>query len=255
MSTTVSKPAQPNNFGTGDVIGRCELIDGWNMQGWAVRLGSPLQKIEMVVKVGDAMPFFVKADGYRSDIAPSGIGDGHCGFGIDLRSIVSPGDHMVYIFDRSTRTLILGSPFSFTLRPETGIVGEVERVSIDRITGHAYDPVDLDAALEIVFNIDGKPIGRTRADQHRRGLLERGIGSGNYGFEFVVSAEYREDAFMLEVQAGDARASLAGSPITFAPADEYWLRLTALETDLAACQERIACLEAMIRHRTDIDLV
>jgi methionyl-tRNA formyltransferase len=54
------------------------------VQGWAINLSNPSQRMELIIKVDDDREFFVTADQYRVDVHDAGHGDGHSGFTWDI---------------------------------------------------------------------------------------------------------------------------------------------------------------------------
>ena len=50
------------------------------VQGWAINLSNPGQRMELVIKIDHDREFFVQADQYRADVHEAGYGDGFSGF-------------------------------------------------------------------------------------------------------------------------------------------------------------------------------
>ncbi len=100
------------------------------------------------------------------------------------------------------------------------LYGVLDVVRGDRIAGWAIDRRDSAAALDVEIRREGRTVGVSRADRHRRDLEQTGVGTGRYGFvckldppiepgfEFTVTATARAaDGAAVELRRPASKAA------------------------------------------------
>jgi hypothetical protein len=77
-------------------------------------------------------------------------------------------------------------------------------------------PQGEDGRIDVEILVDGQLVATVTADKHRRGLEQRGIGDGCYGFEWRIEPRWADgQTHQLSARAVGATAELGNSPRTF----------------------------------------
>jgi len=73
------------------IKGHFDPIQNDTVQGWAIDLSNPTQRMELTIRIDGSKDFCVKADQYRGDVHDAGHGDGHSGFSRPLPEEIKDG--------------------------------------------------------------------------------------------------------------------------------------------------------------------
>ena len=95
----------------------------------------------------------------------------------------------------------------------------IDELSAGFVSGWARRPDDVPADLEL--HTERGRLATTAAVRYRRDLAEAGIGSGLYGFAFILNESVLQDGEVVRIQAADGTLLLE---TTFAPASRSDLR-------------------------------
>ena len=98
--------------------------------------------------------------------------------------------------------------------PPAGLIGHVDPVEHDRISGWAFDPSHPGERVSIEVLDEERRICTVEADVFRRDLLEAGIGDGRHGFSLTLPMElFAAPAVMLRFRVIRSGMDLIGSPV------------------------------------------
>ena len=99
---------------------------------------------------------------------------------------------------------------------EPGVIGFIDRVQGNRISGWALDRIDPKAPVEVAILVDGREAARARADRFRRDLERGGFSNGHHAFEATLESVIEEgQAHRVEAFAecvDGARVALVNRP-------------------------------------------
>ncbi len=161
------------------VVGRLDEASVRQVSGWAWDPARPHAAIPLVVSVDGTVLAQVIANAHRPDLAEAGIGDGHHGFAVQVESRrFPPGAGSVRVQDAATLADLTGSPMALAAR----LLGRVEEISHERISGWAWNTADPAAPVRLRLEIDGAAAATVVANRHRADLEAANIGAGRHGF-------------------------------------------------------------------------
>ncbi len=96
-----------------------------------------------------------------------------------------------------------------------GFQGFLDPVQGATVCGWAR-PLGADGRLEIEIRIDDQPVATVTAEKFRRGLKQRGLGDGCYGFEWKIGDRWADDrSHMVSAKPAGSQLPLGNSPRTF----------------------------------------
>jgi Tfp pilus assembly protein PilF len=89
-------------------------------------------------------------------------------------------------------------------RTTVTIRGKLEGASAGVLRGWAWDTAAPELRLNLQILIDGSVVGHVVADRLRKDLEHAGIGSGAHGFEYLLSAQFRDgDTHRISLRLAD----------------------------------------------------
>ena len=98
------------------------------------------------------------------------------------------------------------------------LVGSVDFVSLNLISGWARDELRPDTAVSLTISDNGEPIGHVVANVYRDDLNDAGMGTGRHAFEFSVSLAPFE-THVIRVRRDSDGKEIPGSPVTLYPVE------------------------------------
>lgn len=158
------------------------------------------------------------------------------------------------------------TPFSQVLK-EPRLYGVIDVLRPDRVAGWVIDRTDPARCATVDIRREGQPVGRVRADRHRKDLERQGVGTGAYGFAFTLDPPLEEGMeFTVAVTAKShdgiemTLPLAAGAARTVSPDKKALGRMLCELADLRAevvglRQEAKSDLEARVRFQERLELV
>jgi len=108
---------------------------------------------------------------------------------------------------------------------EPGLIGCIDMVTPNSITGWAYDPDKSDGKTEIIIKLNGVKITTLSPDGFREDLRLLNINNGIAGFNFSPSRKIYRDGDIISAEIKSNGRQLANSPwkFTIDPSTKKWL--------------------------------
>lgn len=82
---------------------------------------------------------------------------------------------------------MIGQPSKAKIAQEPRLYGVIDVIRRDRIAGWVIDRTDAARCAEVDIHREGRLVGTARADRLRKDLMTSGVGTGAYGFSFVIN--------------------------------------------------------------------
>ena len=129
------------------------------LRGWAWDPSRAYERVLIDIDIDGLLYGPVRADGFRPDLIPAGIGDGRHGFELDLPPHLLDGKpHLI------TARGLSGSPLTF----ESLIEGHADDVTLSSVGGWLRDRLHPHARLSMMLYADGICVGQGRTDPQNR---------------------------------------------------------------------------------------
>jgi len=164
-----------------------EVGRGWVVRGWAVDLADPEANLQVEILEGADVVAAGPAADFRADLADAAIGKGYHGFSLPLKRQEKGKKARVFSLRSADNSTPLVSPTMFILEQ---LIGHVDAIEGLFVVGWACDLLDFANKLCVELLIDGEMIERLDADRFRHDLADHGIGSGAYGFRFLIPRSF-----------------------------------------------------------------
>jgi hypothetical protein len=158
--------------------------------GWVFDSKRSSDHLHVQLREGDKVVATVKADKFRQDLLDAGIGNGHCGFHIDIQTLAI--DHSEGYFDLFTDSKKLNQlPIFIKVKvqtpPQQSVTLEHYKVRVDsnipgKINGWAIDNSRKAHKPHIECKLGKLILGTCVADIFRDDLAKAGIGDGKQAF-------------------------------------------------------------------------
>nr|WP_255537461.1 glycosyltransferase [Polynucleobacter sp. JS-Fieb-80-E5] len=128
-----------------------------------------------------------------------------------------------------------------TQKDSPGLIGSIDQVNANLITGWAHDPTKTNKKTEIIIKVNGKKISTLEADIFREDLRELKINNGLAGFNFSASNKIFNDGDFISAELKISGRQLANSPwkFTIDPSTIKWLN--RLKRTTPRILERLNC--------------
>ena len=185
------------------IKGFVEALRPFQVRGWVHDDSEPGARLRVCVRVDGRKVGAASADLFRGDLATARIGDGKHGFVVMVTETLPlhrPASILVEAADSDDRTWPLPAISGLVIdavniarseQPlETSITGFFS-TGTSQVEGWAYDVEKPNEHLEILIEIDGIPLGRTRANVFYADLVLAGIGNGDHGFTLSLPVNGR----------------------------------------------------------------
>lgn len=178
-------------------IGHLDTVSSSIIGGWAYQSDVPNTALTVHIYIinnstGEQKIIGVTANGYRSDLAAAGYGNGYHAFQYNMSWLnYAPGTYTVRAYAigvNSSNPQLYSSPKTFTVRNSTG---NVEYLNSSGIGGWAWKPDAPNSAIDVhiyIYKSDGT-VATTYtavANQARSDLAAAGYGNGNHGFSKTI---------------------------------------------------------------------
>lgn len=211
-------PAVERPAGAFRLFGCLDAASPDQVDGWAINLADPGRPVALEVVRDATVVGTVMADRARPDLAALGLGDGRCGFTLELPKPRDPtARHRIGVRVAGTRTELSGSPI--VLDPVPTLIGRLDSLHGRSVHGWAWDrsrpkqPVTVEAV-----GPSGEVLGRVPANNFRGDLLGAGIGDGLNAFKIDLSDHF--DRLLgqdVSVRIAGTDLILPGSPVRIMP--------------------------------------
>ena len=177
--------------------GSLDLVSDTFISGWAWRSDLPNTPIDVHIvlhntTIGQQWVISVPANGYRSDLAAAGIGNGYHNFGYTINWRDYPtGTYQVYahgIGANGNNPQLSGSPKTFVVR---GIEGILDYVDERGISGWNWRPDSPNSPISVhvyIYRTNGTQVAMYNilANQYRADLESLGYGNGYHGYSYAI---------------------------------------------------------------------
>jgi hypothetical protein len=167
-----------------------DQANGNEIVGWVFDSKRSSDHLQVQLREGDKVVATVKADEFRQDLLDDGVGSGHCGFHIDIQTLVV--DHSEGYFDlfadgKKLNQLPIFIKVKVQTPPQQTIPLEHYIVRVDsntpgKINGWATDNNRKAHKPHIECKLGELILGTCVADTFRDDLAKAGIGDGKHGF-------------------------------------------------------------------------
>ena len=176
------------------IQGFVEALRPFQVRGWVTDKLAPSARLRVRVSVDGRMVGTGDANLFREDLLAAQIGDGKHGFVINVTEILPlQRVHAILVEAITEDECALRIPafsglvidavevYAAEALPETSVTGYfAAQPSV--VSGWAYDSARPEKHLEVVVKVEGRQIGRSRADVFKEDLVVAGIGTGDHGF-------------------------------------------------------------------------
>ena len=200
------------------IVGCLDVANPARVEGWAVNLAEPKRRVSLDVIVGTDIVATIVADGKREDIRQGGLGDGRCGFGVDLPDPVDPrARKRLGVRLAGTHTELFGSPV--VIDPVPDLQGRFDTLHGMSAHGWALDLSHPDRKVTVeAVGPNGAVLGTTVANGFRGDLLGAGLAAGLCAFKIDLAAHFeRLIGQDIAVRFAGTNVQLPGSPIRIMP--------------------------------------
>lgn len=202
-------------------VGRVEKVESGTVTGWAWCPAAPAWRIGIRAILDGEDAGRVVADLPRPSLAQAGIGDGRHGFRLPMVAGDASSDHHTLRIETDSG-FVLASASSFTAgstlsggelalddSPGGGgqlqVVGFIEEVTAECVSGWAWWPAIPEARLAVWAIVDGQEVAMAVAGLPRPSLVTAGVGDGRYGFRIQLpgkSASAKPRSLRVETDQG-----------------------------------------------------
>jgi hypothetical protein len=202
------------------VVGRVEQASGGIVSGWAYRPDAPAWRVWVKVTIDGIVACSGVADLERPGLAAAGIGDGRHGFRFSVPAGSPRAGRRRIRVEAEEVTLPVTASFGTDPRQsiwkesalfvdgsarasgEPSVLGHVEAVQDDVVSGWAYCPAAPEWRVSVNVLLDGRHIGGASANLERPQLAAAGIGDGFHGFQVALpTAQDESGSHTLRVEA------------------------------------------------------
>lgn len=200
------------------LIGCLDVANPARVEGWAIDLHDPSRRVTVDAVVNGAVVATVAAQDPRPDIRQQGLGDGRCGFGVDLPDPEDPrARKRIGVRLAGTLTELTGSPV--VLDPVPDLQGRFDTLHGMSAHGWALDLAhpERKVSVEAVAQ-SGQVLGTAIANNFRGDLLGAGLADGLCAFKIDLSAHF--DGLIgqdITVRFAGTTVNLPGSPLRIMP--------------------------------------
>jgi GT2 family glycosyltransferase len=198
-------------------LGCLDAASPHHVEGWAIALDDPHQRVALDVLVDARVVATIAADGPRDDLSALGFGDGNSAFELRLPAHPDPAAaRTVAVRLAGTATHLAGSPL--TINPVPGIAGMFDTLHGMAAHGWAIDRTQPDAPVMIeIVGPGGEVLGQGPAHGFRGDLLDAGIAGGMCSFKIDITPHF-ERLLGQDIVARVAGTGLVlpGSPVRVA---------------------------------------
>jgi GT2 family glycosyltransferase len=205
------------------VVGCLDVATPVRVEGWAIGLRGGARPVMLEVLVDNAVVATVAADQKRADLAglemaDIKLGDGRCGFALDLPEPEDPhARKRVGVRIAGERTELTGSPV--VIDPMPDLLGRFDTLHGMSAHGWALDRAHPDRLLMVeAVGPGGEVLATAPANNFRGDLLGAGLANGLCAFKIDISAHFdRLVGQDISVRFAGTKVMLAGSPIRIMP--------------------------------------
>lgn len=231
--------------------GNLEIANPQRLVGWAQSDLQPARPVMLIVTSNDMEVGRIMADCYREDLEQAGIGKGCHAFIFKFPpAAITSGQHIIRVLQEGDRAELPGSPVTLSASQSFesvahALVGSLDIVGVDRISGWARDELRPEAPVCLLVTNNGEFLGRLLANRHRQDLQDAGIGNGRFAFEFDFPTPLASfETNVIRVTRETDGADVPGSPVTLRALKSFD---TELQQSLAGALERCGAREDIPR--------
>jgi GT2 family glycosyltransferase len=188
------------------------------VEGWAVDLRRPKQRVAIEVLLGTEVVAEALAQDLREDIRHGGIGDGRCGFTALLPKQTDPTAVLrIAVRIAATQTELSGSPL--IIEPMPQLLGRFDTLHGMSAHGWALDVAHPNRKVVVeALGPKGEFLGSAVANNFRGDLLGAGLADGLCAFKIDLSEHFeRLIGQDITLRYAGTRALLQGSPQRIMP--------------------------------------
>jgi GT2 family glycosyltransferase len=195
-------------------LGCLDAASPHHVQGWAVAVGDPHERVALDVLVDARLVATITAGEARDDLRTLGLGDGNSAFDAPLPPHPDPtAKRVIAVRLAGTATHLVGSPF--TIDPVPGLAGMFDTLHGMAAHGWALDrtrpgePVVID-----IVGPEGEILGSGPAHGFRGDLLDAGLAGGLCAFKIDIAPHFeRLLGHDIVARVAGTNLVLPGSPI------------------------------------------
>lgn len=234
----ITKPITPIDSGVAVTaaatpIGHLDSVTSSAIGGWAYQSDVPNTALTVHIYIinnstGEQKIIGVTANGYRSDLAAAGYGNGYHAFHYNINWLnYAPGTYTVRAYAigvNSSNPQLHSSPKTYTVRK---MVGYLDEVSSTLIRGWAWKPDAPNTAVSVIINLKNTDTTDeytlfSTANKYRADLYNAGYGNGYHAFEVAIDwTNYTPGNYTITATATAGETiSLTGSPKSYFSDDE-----------------------------------
>jgi GT2 family glycosyltransferase len=198
--------------------GCLDLANPLRVEGWAVDLRDPGRRVALEVVVGSFVVAHITANEKRDDLRGAGLGDGWCGFSLNLPDPQDPrARRRMSVRLAGQQTALAGSPVVIDPRPD--LAGRFD--TLHGMSAHGW-ALDLSHPTRKVIveavGPDGAVLGSAPANIYRGDLLGAGLADGLCAFKIDLSAHFERLVGQdIVVRFAGSNVHLPGSPQRILP--------------------------------------
>ncbi|TVQ95511.1 MAG: glycosyltransferase family 2 protein [Desulfovibrionales bacterium] len=201
--------ATPVVQGQDELLGEIDGLAGPYLTGWVCRKSALDQQLWIEVRVDNTPLTVCRADQLHAQAKALGLGDGCYGFWLRLPDSVLSSESALSLHVANTGEPI-GQPLQLDrIEDRKKAMGQVFSDGGPQVTGWLRDPEDDTAVLDVRCVLDGKEVGRARADQRRASPPE---GDG-HGFAVTLPFGLLDGKAHLVDVLDEQGRHLPGSPV------------------------------------------
>ena len=206
----LSKPANSSQISSTPLRGAITGLYGDVLQGWAMDLSRPSERLVIEVMVDGACVSLVRADHFEPNAES---GDQFHGFGVQLRRAWLEGAQ--HISARvANQDFVLAGDFKMPPRPPAvpaAIASQVWHSGGLRLSGWSFDPDAQHRHVQVTVREDDRVIAQASCDTHHQALVYR--STSDHGFTIDLPWELADGKpHTLHIE-NDMGHPLSGSPI------------------------------------------
>jgi GT2 family glycosyltransferase len=171
-------------------IGCLDRASPYAVEGWAIDVREPRRRLTLEVLSNADVVATVVADHKRDDLRRGGMGDGRCGFAMEMPAFEDPAARRrIAVRIEGGVTELSGSPQ--IVDPTPNLLGRLDTLHGMSVHGWAWDRSRPDQFLEVeVVGPGGEVLAGATANRFRGDLLGAGIGTGMCAFKIDLSPHF-----------------------------------------------------------------